>query len=134
MNRYRRTFRIARTAALALAAAACWSAVGRQWWLADGFGYLAFVCAWIGGNYAGLHRIERARHDRARRASGTEGPLQERPVPCCSFWRNSNGAVHGPDCARRGDEPRVYDGRPLDERETAVFTAIAARYDHGSRA
>jgi len=132
MNRYRRTARIARTAALALAATACWSAADQHWWLAGGFGYIAFVCVWIGGNYAALHRIERARHDRARETSGAEGP-PDRPVPCCSFWRNSDGAVHAPGCPRPHADQRPHDGRPLDEREASAFNAIAARYDHGSR-
>ncbi|WP_371673485.1 hypothetical protein OG985_41000 [Streptomyces sp. NBC_00289] len=39
------------------------------------------------------------RHRRA--ASGMRSPLPV-PEPCCPFWKNSDGVVHGPDCVGAG--------------------------------
>lgn len=121
---------VARTTAVVAAGGACWAGIGHQWWLATGFAYVGLVAAMVGQGYAALHRTDQARHDRALQESGADGP-PSRPEPCCSFWRNSNGAVHRPGCARFLEDQALHDGQPLDEREAAIFTAIADRYDQG---
>lgn len=90
---------------------------------------------WLARCHYAADRQQLARHERARRAAIVDDlVLQQVPVPCCSFWRNSGGAVHGADCTRPAEARYVRDGLPLDEEETAVFDAIAAHWDDRSAA
>ena len=129
-----------RTARACLAGAAlCFTsgayfATRPSWLCLFGFYSSAFLL-WLARCHYAEHRQELTRHERARRAAIVDDLLLgHTPLPCCSFWHNSGGAVHGRDCTRPPDARHVRDGLPLDEEETAVFDAIAAHWDDRSAA
>ena len=72
-------------------------------------------------------RAEAQREERKGRGE-TPAPL----VPCCSFWRNSDGQVHGPDCTRLPLPRR--DRYSLDPAGRAAFDVITRSYDDRSTA
>jgi len=96
-----RPVRTLQLGALALTAGAAWSGYEHHWFSLAGLAYGAFLLAAIaaGGNHH--DQAVRTRHERARRAALLDDQaLAEVPSPCCSFWRHSEGKVHGPDCTR----------------------------------
>lgn len=123
-----RPVRTLQLGALALTAGAAWSGYEHHWFSLAGLAYGAFVLMVVaaGGNHH--DQAVRTRHERARRAAILDDQaLAEVPSPCCSFWRHSEGKVHGPDCTRpvlpRRDTSR------LTSREQAAFEEIAADPD-----
>lgn len=115
--------------ALALTAGVAWAASQHHWYLAGGLAYGAFYLAFLS---AGGNRIVRTQHEQARRAAALDDQtLAEVPTPCCSFWRHSEGKVHGPDCTRPPLPRR--DTIQLTDREQAAFEEIAA-HEEGSAA
>jgi hypothetical protein len=52
------------------------------------------------------------------------------PGPCCSYWRHSNGKVHGPDC-RRPPLPR-RDTYRLDDADRRAFEETTAHHNDRS--
>ncbi|WP_327403859.1 hypothetical protein OG194_29760 [Streptomyces sp. NBC_01288] len=129
MTPHQRTALGCRIASVALAVSTYWMATEQEWLLSFGLLSGSASLALVGGRCQALHFAERARHQRARRAATGSAEL---PVPCCSFWRHSDGAVHGPDCTRPQAARR--DGYRLDSRSRAAFDEITARYDDRSSA
>ncbi|MFE0942265.1 hypothetical protein ACFW3M_19515 [Streptomyces sp. NPDC058828] len=95
-----RTARACRAAAVLLLAAAGYAATHHPWLALPGL-YAAAVFAWCAARARTEHR---QRLLRAQRAERLARPRSRRPLvalaPCCAFWRNSYGAVHGPECTR----------------------------------
>lgn len=116
--------------------------------LAAGAGYLAWQHQWTPAGFLGLGAFYlfvlacgrnhydskvRERHEQARRAALLDDEtLAEVPPPCCSFWRHSEGKVHGPDCTRPPLARR--DTYRLTETELAAFEELAAGFDDRSAA
>lgn len=63
--------------------------------------YVAALLAWCAQREYACHRAVLVDHEQARRKA--QQPEQADGVPCCSFWRHSDGAVHGPGCQRAHD-------------------------------
>jgi hypothetical protein len=78
------------------------------------------------------HHQERAVAQRAERVARGETPAPL--VPCCSFWKNSDSAVHGPDCTRQRLPLPRRDTYRLDPGDRAQFEEITRHYDHGTAA
>lgn len=115
-----------RIAAVALAVSTYWMATEQEWLLSYALLSGSASLALIGGRCQALHLAERARHERARRTAAGSAEL---PVPCCPFWRHSNGKVHGPDCTR----PRTARQDDRSGSDTgAAFDEITAHYDDRS--
>ncbi|MBZ6231680.1 hypothetical protein [Streptomyces olivaceus] len=94
-----RLARALRAAALLLVAVSVYAATHQPWLALPGL-YTAGVLAWCAAREQTEHRRRTVRARRAEwLARPCTGPVA-RPEPCCAFWRNSGGAVHGPDCAR----------------------------------
>jgi hypothetical protein len=119
------------SAVLELAGAVCLAARG-DWWIAAlvicTAPSLLFVDALC---RAAHHRVRAEAQRTARIEAGEQVPPL---VPCCSFWHNSDGQVHGPDCSRpRPPLPR-RDTYRLDPGGRAQFEEITRHYDHGTAA
>ncbi|WP_406157703.1 hypothetical protein [Streptomyces canus] len=126
MTTYQRVATACRMAAVAAVGAAVWTGLRHEWILAA---VLAYGSGWLvvlGGLCHRVHLVDQTRHEQARRAANTDPATLSAPLPCCSFWRHSGGAVHGRDCTRPPDARFVRDGLPLDDAETAAFDAITA--------
>ncbi|MFE9290182.1 hypothetical protein [Streptomyces olivaceus] len=94
-----RLARALRAAALLLVAVSVYAATHQPWLALPGL-YTAGVLAWCAAREQAAHRRRTVRARRAEwLARPCTGPVAW-PEPCCAFWRNSGGAVHGPDCAR----------------------------------
>ncbi|MFJ8538136.1 hypothetical protein [Streptomyces sp. NPDC093591] len=127
-----------RTARACLAGAALTFTTGAyfatqpSWLCVFGFYGSAFFL-WLARCHYAEDRHTRARHERARRAAIVDALLLgQTPVPCCSFWRNSDGAVHGPDCTQPPYARR--DDYRLDDTDRAAWQEIAAHWDDRSAA
>ncbi|MDX5569828.1 hypothetical protein PYK79_50070 [Streptomyces sp. ID05-04B] len=131
MSPHQRTAYTSRALAVLELAAATWLAARGHWWTAVLVTFTAPSLLVVGAGACATHH--RARAEARREAQLQRGEPPALLVPCCSFWKNSDGQVHRPGCDRLGEEQHVRDGRPLDEAEAAAFTAIADRFDHGSR-
>lgn len=125
-----------RTIARACLAFAVLELAAAAWLAAHGHGWIALLVAGTAPSLLIVSAGACAAHHRARAEARREAQLQrgEPPaplVPCCPFWKNSDGQVHRPGCARLGEEQHARDGRPPDETEAA---AIADRFADGSGA
>lgn len=130
MTPAQRSALVCRLAALAAAGTAVWVGARREWIPLLFLAWGAFFLLFLGGRFQSAHLFDQARHDRARRAVTADDEALAVPIPCCSFWRHSGGAVHGPDCTRPPEARYVMrNGRPLDEVETAAFDAITTSLD-----
>lgn len=121
-----------RAAALLLAAVSGYAATHSLWLALPGL-YTAGVLAWCAAREQARHR---RRTVRARRAEWLarpcpDGPPGSWPQPCCAFWRNSGGAVHGPDCTRPAAS-RVTVPRYEDCCEH-WWTSLGTRHDASCR-
>ncbi|MFF7946983.1 hypothetical protein [Streptomyces griseorubiginosus] len=96
-----RSARALQLAAITATATAAWFGWHHNWpafWFLLYVGFLLAVLA-AGRNHH--HQVVRERHEQARRAALLDDQtLAAPPSPCCSFWRHSEGKVHGPDCVR----------------------------------
>lgn len=113
--------RVARTCTAAVvlsAAAAAYGATISPWLIIPG-AYVGAIAWWCADHAYDTHRQE-------QRAAGVPEPS----VPCCSFWRHSDGKVHGPDC-RRPVLPR-RDTYRLTPAERAAFDEITAHHNDRS--
>ncbi|MEU3730861.1 hypothetical protein AB0E81_15770 [Streptomyces sp. NPDC033538] len=124
-----RTARACRAAAALLLAAAGYAATHHPWLALPGL-YAAAVFAWCAARARTEHRLRLARAQRAERLAR---PRRQRPLvvlaPCCAFWQQSDGAVHGPKCTRPA-AARV----PLrDDCCERWWTSLGARHDAGCR-
>lgn len=126
-----RTARACRIAAAGLSACAAYSAT-HHWLYALPGVISASVLLAVADSYNSEDRRIRARHEQLRRAALAD--KQQLPVPCCSFWRNSGGQVHGPNCTRPPAARTPRHGAPLDDHERAAFDKITAHYDRGTAA
>ena len=124
MTPHQRTALGCRIASVALAVSTYWMATSQEWLLSFALLSGSASLALVGGRCQALHFAERARHEQARHAATGSTEL---PVPCCSFWRHSNGAVHGPNCTR--PKARLRDDHRSDADTRAAFDEITARYD-----
>lgn len=124
MTPHRRAALAFRAGALVAAGTAVWMGLRHEWILTAALAYGVFLLLFLGGRCQKVHLVDRARHERARRAALTDAAVLAAPLPCCSFWRHSGGAVHGPDCTRPPEARYVRDGLPLDDAETAAFDAL----------
>ncbi|MDT7847236.1 hypothetical protein [Streptomyces justiciae] len=98
MTTSRRDARICLTVAVLSFASGVYAAVHTTWLCLFGF-YAAAFFAWCTARLYADDRRELEIHERARRAALVDDlVLQQTPVPCCSFWRHSAGAVHSADC------------------------------------
>lgn len=124
-----------RWCARALCVAAFAAAAG-TWYARSAGGTTGLAVAAIGLLLVGEHLARRARREQAiaSRLAALGHALPARPVPCCSFWRHSDGAVHGPDCSRPPAERFVHRDVRLTDAERAAFAEITRRYDHGTAA
>ena len=127
-----------RTARGCLAGAAVTFTVGAyftahtSWLCLFGFYGSAFFM-WLARCHYNAHRHLADVHERARRAAIVDHLiLSQAPVPCCSFWKNSDGEVHGPDCTRPAAAQR--DDYRLDDAGRAAFEEIAAHWNDRSAA
>ena len=108
------------------------AAANSAWFWAIGF-YGSALFVWIACRKRTIHRQVLAVHEQARRAAIVDHLiLSQAPVPCCSFWKNSDGEVHGPDCTRPTEARR--DDYRLDDAGRAAFEEIAAHWDDRSAA
>ncbi|MFD9905612.1 hypothetical protein [Streptomyces sp. NPDC059063] len=114
MTAHRRTALVCRAAAALLAAGAAYTGHHGAAIPTVGAAYTAAFLAWVGQCEAAADRRARVH---ARRAELAARPSPRRPLT-----------------PRPPAGPAVQDGAPLDPREAAVFTAIAARYDDRSAA
>lgn len=87
-----------RAAALGELASATVLATDSRWWLAALVACTAPSLLVVDAGARRAHHRARAIAQREARAVPGENPAPL--VPCCSFWHNSGGAVHGPDCTR----------------------------------
>ena len=135
MSRHLAIARTSRALALADLTTAAWLLVNDEL-------LLAILTVWAAPSLIAVDALCRRAHHRARaeaqrtarlEAGETVPPL----VPCCSFWRNSVGQVHGPDCTRpaaartRPPLPR-RDRYRLDDTSRTTFNEIAAHYDESA--
>lgn len=123
-----RTARTCTAAVILAAATAAYGCTISPWLILPGT-YVGAIAYWCASRHYDEHKQIVARHQREQRA--VAGPA-ELPPPCCSFWRHSDGQVHGPDCSRpllaRRDRYR------LDPDERRVFEEITRHYDDRSAA
>ncbi|MFH9729019.1 hypothetical protein [Streptomyces sp. NPDC017260] len=124
-----RTARACRAAAALLLAAAGYAATHHPWLALPGL-YAAAVFAWCAARARTEHRLRLARAQRAERLAR---PRRQRPLvalaPCCVFWQQSDGALHGPGCTRPA-AARVPLPGDCCER---WWTSLGARHDTGCR-
>lgn len=118
-----RTAHACHTTALFFTTIATYSATISYWYAIPGL-YVATLAWWCGTRAHADHRRILARREREQRAAA--GPA-ELPPPCCQFWTNSDGEVHGPDCTRPPLARR--DRYRLSAADQAVFQQLAARID-----
>ncbi|MET9196273.1 hypothetical protein ABZX60_23630 [Streptomyces olivaceus] len=122
-----RLARALRAAALLLVAASVYAATHEPWLALPGL-YTAGVLAWCAAREQAEHRRRTVRARRAEwLARPCTGPVAW-PEPCCAFWRNSGGAVHGPDCARPAACVPLYED--CCER---WWTSLGAQHDAACR-
>ncbi|MGW5638591.1 hypothetical protein [Streptomyces sp. NPDC003832] len=126
----RRDARICLALAVLCFACGTYTAFHATWLCLFGF-YGAACLAWCTAGLYADHRGRLVQYERARRATAV-GALPP-PTPCCAFWRNSEGALHGPHCTRPSAARHLRDGVPLDERERRIFQALTADF-HGRSA
>lgn len=121
-----------RATAMLELAAATWLATHAHWWTAVLTACTAPSLLLVAAGATAAHHRARAE---AQRVVQLECGEHVRPfVPCCSFWRNSSGQVHGPDCTRpRLPLPR-RDRYRLNPADQAAFESIARSYDDRSTA
>jgi hypothetical protein len=129
MTPHQRMALACRLAATIAAASTMRMGLRHEWALTVALAWAVFMLVFVGGRCQRVHLVDQARHERARRAAHTDPGTLTVPLPCCSFWKHSGGAVHGADCTRPPETRYVRDGQPLDERETAAFDAITASLD-----
>ncbi|MEV5646403.1 hypothetical protein AB0L67_41060 [Streptomyces flaveolus] len=101
MTPAQRTALTLRAAAAFFAVSTGYGAIHCLYYLAPGL-VGATVLLMVATCYDGEDRRIRARHNELRRAALAAEQLLP-PQPCCSFWDNSDGMVHGPDCTRPPD-------------------------------
>lgn len=130
MTPAQRTALACRLASIAAAGAAIWMGMRHAWVLVGALAWGACFLVFLGGRFQAVHFADRVRHERARRAAHTDPVRLARPFPCCSFWKHSDGTVHGPDCTRPPEARYgTRNGRPLDAEEMAAFDAITSSLD-----
>jgi hypothetical protein len=100
MNESRRDARLCLAGAALCTATSIWFAIDYSWWALP----CAYVAVFLGVCQRRLvadYRRGLARREEARRAAVLgEVSVAAPPAPCCSFWRHSEGKVHGPGCTR----------------------------------
>jgi len=126
---YQRTALACRLAAAATAGSAIWTATHREWALMSVLAWGSCFLTFLAGRCQKAHHTDRARHESARRAAHADSITLTTPVPCCSFWRHSDGAVHGPDCTR--PPAARHDDYRLDPATATAFEEIATRFEEG---
>ena len=109
MSRHLWIAHICRAVALGELASAAVLASNSRWWLAALVACTAPSLLVVDAGARRAHHRARAQAQREARAARGENPAPL--VPCCSFWHNSDGKVHGPNCtrppaARLGADPR----------------------------
>lgn len=132
MTAWQRSALCCRMAALAAALGAGWLATRDYWVPAGALGWGVLMLAFLGGRCHKAHLTDQATNERARRAARADSLILAEPVPCCSFWKHSDGEVHGPDCTRPPEARYVRAPRPRQEDEAAAFEEIIARLGDGS--
>lgn len=124
--------RTCRSLALGELAGAAVLAAHSRWWLAVLVASTAPSLLLVDALCRRAHRRARAEAQRVAQLQCGE-PVQPL-TPCCSFWRNSDGQVHGPDCTRpRLPLPR-RDRYRLDPADRAAFDEITRSYGDRSTA
>jgi hypothetical protein len=124
---YQRTALACRLAAAASAGSTIWTVTRHERILTTALAWGAVFLMFLGGRCQKVHLADRARHEQARRAAHADSIALA--APCCSFWRHSDGAVHGPDCTR---PPAVrHDDYRLDPAMAATFEEITGHFDEG---
>jgi hypothetical protein len=124
MSSSHRTARACQAAAIGLSACAAYSATHHWLYALPGVvGASVFLA--VADSYRSEDRRIRARHEQARRAARSDAQLLALPAPCCSFWRNSDGQVHGPDCTRPPDARRQLDDGCCER----WWTSLGAEHD-----
>lgn len=123
-----RTARTCTAVVVLSAAAAAYGATISPWLIIPG-AWVGAIAWWCADHAYDTHRQILTRHSHEQRAAA--GP-PEVPLPCCSFWRHSDGKVHGPDCRRPPLARR--DTYRLDADTRAVFEEITRHYNDRSAA
>ncbi|MFH9823047.1 hypothetical protein [Streptomyces bobili] len=130
MTRHQWTAHICRALALGELASATVLATEHRWWHAA---LIACTAPSLLAIAAGARRAHHRSRAEAQRTARLEAGEQVQPlVPCCPFWKHSDGQVHGPDCTRPPLPRR--DTYRLDDAGRATFEEITARYDDRSAA
>lgn len=114
MTESHRDARLCLAGAALCTASGIYFAVQPSWLCVLGF-YGALVLGYCQRRLVADHRRQSKRREQARRAAildETALKAADVPIPCCSYWRHSEGKVHGPDCTRP----------PLPRRDTARLT------------
>ncbi|MFC8520777.1 hypothetical protein [Streptomyces sp. NPDC057257] len=132
MTPYQSTALGCRLAALAATGSGVWAWAQEEWVPLACLGWSAVVLVLIGGRCQSAHLTVRATHERARRAARTDpAVLACTPVPCCSVWRHTDGALHDPACTHPAAASHSY---RLDPGTAAAFEDITAHFDDRSPA
>jgi len=127
MTPYQRAALGCRLAALAATGGVAAAATEQQWVPAAGLLWGGFLLAFVGGCCQQAHLSIRATHERARRAALTDTTTLDIPVPCCSVWRHTGGALHDPTCTRPAAARR--DDYRLNATTANAFDEITAHFD-----
>lgn len=126
MTPARRTARVLRIAAGISTVSAVYAGTRHPYLAVPGL-VSAAVLLTIAVTCDGEDRRIRARHEQVRRAAVLdEERLAVLPVPCCSFWRNSDGQVHDPvGCTRPPDARAELDDGCCEQ----WWTSLGAAHD-----
>lgn len=125
------SLRTARTCTAAVVLSACAAAYGATvspWLILPGT-YVGAIAWWCASRAYDTHRQILARHGQEQRAAAAPAEL---PLPCCSFWKHSDGEVHGPGCTRPRPVLPRRDTYRLTLAERAAFDEITAHHNDRS--
>ncbi|WP_086773250.1 hypothetical protein, partial [Streptomyces bobili] len=98
MTGHQWTAHTCRALALGELASATVLLVEHRWWLAALVACTAPSLLIVDASARRAHR--RAQVEAQRTARLEAGETVQPLTPCCSFWRHSDGQVHGPGCTR----------------------------------
>ncbi|MBE1598986.1 hypothetical protein [Streptomyces stelliscabiei] len=117
-----RMYAHASAAAAALLTAGALGTALHTWWLGLFGLFTAYLFGALSRRCYTQARREQAVQQRLERLNDETSPV-ELPPPCCSFWRHTDGEVHGPDCTRPTAARTT-----LTTAEEHAFAALSAAF------